>query len=183
MSLRLECAVEQYEEELRHRAGAEAMKKRPKQPEAIVLAYIDNYREHLFGHPALRDHAGQITAVVQRTNAPPEHFFGRSKQQLRRRLGHANVGRDLQQQPAQAALVPNLEHGDYVRILCGSIEHLAEAFARLDRVELASVKLTRDHRDSQLDRLVRQLLAQAPPPSAARLPQPTHRSNIHATPS
>jgi len=177
----IKATVEQYEQELRRRAGADAKKKRPTRPDAIVLQYLEDYRGRLFGHPALRDQDGLITAVVQRTNAPPEHFFGRSKQQLRRRLGHANVGRDLQQQPAQAALVPNLEHADYVRVLCGSIEHLAEAFAGLDRGELVSAKLVRDHRDSRLDRLVRQLLAQAPPPVAACLPQPAHRSNAHAT--
>ena len=36
------------------------------------------------------------------------HFFALSKEKLRRRLGHAHLSRDLEDQPAQAALAANL---------------------------------------------------------------------------
>jgi hypothetical protein len=180
----IQVAVDQYEDDLRRRAGTEANKKRPTKPEAVVLKYLERYRNHLFGHPAIRDDDGQIIAVVERTNNPAEHFFGRGKQLLRRRLGRANLARDLQQQPAQAALVANLRHSDYAQILCGSLENLPDAFARLDRAKVASVSLTRDHRDSRLHRLVGKLLDHSPPPDAALLPQPTDpQTTTHATES
>ncbi|MDE0127322.1 MAG: hypothetical protein OXN97_22380 [Bryobacterales bacterium] len=47
-------------------------------------------------------------------------------------MGRAHLGRDLEDQPAQAALTANLRHPDYVRILCGTLEKLPEAFAQLD---------------------------------------------------
>ena len=56
-------------------------------------------------------------AIVERTNNVIEHFFGDEKQRLRRRLGRANLGRDLEDQPAQTALAANLRHPDYVRVL------------------------------------------------------------------
>ena len=179
----IRAAVRQYEHDLRHRAGDEAKKKRPSTPEPIVLKYLDRYRDRLFGHPVIRDDDGHVIIVVERTNNPPEHFFGRSKQQLRRRLGRANLSRDLQQQPAQVALVANLRRPDYVRVLCGSIDNLPNAFSRLDRAEVAKVRLTRDHRDSRLHRLVQKLLNQAPPPKAASLPLPDRESTHHATES
>jgi hypothetical protein len=40
--------------------------------------------------------------------------------------------------PAEAALVRNLERDDYVAIVCGSLDRLAEAFAELDRNEQPS---------------------------------------------
>ena len=74
------------------------------QPEAVVLAYLDRYHDQLFGHPIARDAAGRAVAVVARTNNPAEQFFSQAKRKLRRRLGRAHLGRDMQDHPAQAAL-------------------------------------------------------------------------------
>lgn len=178
----IEMAVRHYEQDLRYRAGDEATKKRSSKPEAIVLRYLDRYREHLFGHPAIRDEQGRIVAVVERTNNSLEHLFGAEKQGLRRRIGRANLGRDLQQQPAQAMLVRNLRDPRYVQIVCGSLENLPAAFAGLDRAEVAKAKLTRDHRDTPLDRLVRRIMARTPELSeAGKLPVPRPRADAHAT--
>jgi len=168
----IEVAVQQYENDKHRRAGAEARKKRPSTPEAVVLKYLERYRNHLFGHPAIRDEDGNIIAVVERTNNPAEHLFGMDKQLLRRRLGRANLARDLQQQPAQVALVANLRRSDYIQILCGSLENLPDAFARLDRAEIAGVSLIRDHRDSHLHRLVTELLDRNPVPDPALFSPP-----------
>ena len=127
-------------------------------PEGIVLRYLTRYRGKLFGHPARRNADGEIIAVVPRTNNPAEHLFGRGKQGLRRRLGRANLGRDLQQQPAQVMLTQNLSDPAYVRVVCGSMEHLPAAFASLDPASLDEAVLVRDHRDSALVRRVRALL-------------------------
>jgi hypothetical protein len=97
-----------------------------------VAKYFNSHGVHLFGHPVIRDDDGTVIAVVERTNNAAEHFFGTEKQLLLRRLGRAGLGRDLEDQPAQAALVANLRHPDYVRILSGSIENLHAAFATLD---------------------------------------------------
>lgn len=179
--LDIQTAVRQYKADLRLRTGDEAKKKHPAQPEAIVLKYLESYRTNLFGHPAIYDSDAHIIAVVQRTNNPPEHWFGGRKQLLRRRLGRASLAHDLQQQPAQAAFVSNLSSPEYVRLLCGSLDNMARAFASLDRADLARTSLTRDHRDSALDKLVRQLLDRNPPPEGARLPPLSSGHGTHAT--
>ena len=98
-------------------------------------------------------------AIVERTDNVLEHFFGNEKQHLRRRLGRANLGRDLEDQPAQAALAANLRHPDYVRALCGSLDQLPVAFAELDEQALArATPLSRSNRDSKLQHRIRELL-------------------------
>ena len=151
-----------YHDEIRQRVTAsQAEKSNPcPTPEAIILAYLDRYRERLFGHPVARDHAGKIVAVVERTNNVAEHFFGADKQRLRRRLGRAHLGRDLEDQPAQAALVANLRHLDYVQIVCGTLEQLPRAFAELDREEIKeTTPLQRSNRDTGLIKRIRALVA------------------------
>jgi hypothetical protein len=86
----------------------------------------------------------------------PEHFFGAEKRKLRRRLGRAHLGRDLEDQPAQAALVANLQHPEYVRVLCGSLDNLPSAFAEFDEQALErTTPLSRNNRDSVLLRRLR----------------------------
>ena len=127
-------------------------------PEAIVLDYLDRYRDHLFGHPLVRDEEGRVVAVVERTNNPAEHFFSQAKRELRRRLGRAHLARDMQNQPAQVALTANLHDPDYVRILCGTLDQLPRAFADLVRPGQATARpaLDRYARNSALRRRVSQ---------------------------
>jgi len=128
-------------------------------PSAVIMKYLDRYGAHLFGHPTRRDEEGAIVAIVERTNNVPEHFFGEEKQHLRRRLGRAHLGRDLEDQPAQAALAANLRHPDYVRVLCGSLDHLPIAFAELDEQALEqATPLSRSNRDTKLQQRIRALL-------------------------
>ncbi len=145
-------ASETYQEELRQRLENSTQHNTTDifHPEGVILKYFDNYGKHLFGHPTQRDTQGNITAVVERTNNVPEHFFGAEKRKLRRRVGRAHLGRDLEDQPAQAALTANLMRPDYVRVVCGSLENLDAAFAALSEEELeqASV-LSRENRDSK----------------------------------
>ena len=150
----IEHAAKEYQGELRER-----ITNTNPSPATIILKYFERYGDHLFGHPALRDEDGAIVAVVERTDNVPEHFFGAQKQKLRRRVGRAHLGRDLEDQPAQVALVANLQHLDYVRVVCGSLENLAPAFAELDEEALdRATPLSRDHRDSALLRTVRRLV-------------------------
>ena len=155
----IEKAVDQHHAELRQQVEQDDGGRRAAaSPQAVVLDYLDRYRHLLFGHPVLRDEDGSVLAVVERTNNIAEHFFGDDKHGLRRRVGRAHLGRDLEQQPAQAAYVHNLRHPDYVRVLCGSLDNLPDAFAQLDAVGPVAVSLLRDNRDSQLMRRVRALL-------------------------
>lgn len=152
--------LEDYVAELRHRREANPHHDDKRVTEGIILGYLERERDHLFGHPVVRDEDGTALAVVPRTNNPPEYFFGVSKRLLRRRVGRANLGRDMQQQPPQAALALNLRFPDYVRVLCGSLGNLPTAFAKLDMDAVRNVTLQRDHRDSKLDRLIRALVKQ-----------------------
>ena len=123
------------------------------QPDSIVLRYLDRYGDGLTGHPVVRDQAGRAVAVVDRTNNVIEQSFAIAKQGLRRRLGRAQLGRDLEDQPAQAALAANLRHPDYVRILCGTLDQLPRAFAELDRHQhTRPPRLQRQNRDAELRR-------------------------------
>jgi hypothetical protein len=156
----IEAALREYRAELDERIASEQSKgARSTSPSTVIAKYLDRYRERLFGHPTRRDKEGKIVAIVERTNNVPEHFFGHEKQHLRRRLGRANLGRDLEDQPAQAALAANLRHPDYVRVLCGSLDHLPTAFAELDEQALAqATPLSRSNRDSKLQHRIRALL-------------------------
>ena len=85
---------------------------------------------NLWGHAiALPD--GNLK-LVARTNALLENFFGEMKHSERRRSGRKNLTQDLEHLPAEATLVYNLNHSDYVSIVCGSLEQLPEAFAQID---------------------------------------------------
>ncbi len=64
-------------------------------------------------------------------------------------------------QPAQVALVQNLLHPDYVQILCGSLDNLPVAFAKLNALSAsAPTKINRGNRWAGVFRCVRILLKQ-----------------------
>ncbi len=123
------------------------------QPAAIILQYLDRYADGLVGHPVVRDATGRAVAVVDRTNNVIEQSFAIAKQGHLGRLGRAQLGRELEDQPAQVALAANLLHPDYVRILCGTLDQLPAAFAELDRQVLVGPSpLQRSNRDAELCR-------------------------------
>jgi hypothetical protein len=153
-------AVEQYTSDIEKRVTAKKKAaKRSKNAAGIILGYLQQYYPFLFGHPLKLDEEGRVAAVVQRTNNVAEHFFGKEKQQLRRRVGRGQLGRDLDDQPAQVALVANLRNPEYVHHLVGTIEKLPEAFADLDNATLPErLTLNRASRNSRLHRKLREML-------------------------
>ena len=154
----IETEVVHYLDGLHEQVGDDSLTK-PTTPHAIILKYFNKYRDHLFGHPVIRNENGAVIAVVERTNNVDERFFGKEKQQLRRRLGRAHLGRDLEDQPAQAALAANLCHPDYIRILCGSLDNLHNEFADLDKQALdKATPLVRSNRDTALQKRIRVLI-------------------------
>ncbi|MCP4287607.1 MAG: hypothetical protein GY792_24735 [Gammaproteobacteria bacterium] len=154
-------------------------------PETIILNDLDRYINHLFGHPARLDEHGNIIAMVERTNNVAEHFFGADKQKLRRRLGRANLGRDLEDQPAQAALTSNLRHPDYVRLISGSLENLPATFAELDQEQYPDVSpLQRSNKDTKLRKRIGALVANEKLQRNNRISdQQTHPSEASVTES
>ena len=168
----IEAALRDYRAELAERIASSQSAGSPStSPSTVIVNYLDRYGERLFGHPTRRDEKGTIVAIVERTNNVPEHFFGHEKQHLRRRLGRANLGRDLEDQPAQAALAANLRHPDYVRVLCGSLDHLPTAFAELDEQALAQ---TTPCVDAGAAHLAYRVFV-APPAARPSMPSQGHR--------
>jgi hypothetical protein len=99
----------------------------------IILKHIDSHGANLWGHAIrLPQSAGGGVRLIARTNFLAENFFGQLKHDERRRSGRKNLTQDLEHLPAEAALIYNLEHADYVALVCGSLDRLAEAFAHLD---------------------------------------------------
>lgn len=105
----------------------------------LILEHIETHGETLWGHAIrLPESAGGGIRLVSMTNYLSEIFFRELKHDERRRSGRKNLGQDLEHLPAEAALVRNLEHHDYVTIVCGSLDGLAVAFAELDRQQRES---------------------------------------------
>ncbi|MCP4614419.1 MAG: DUF2924 domain-containing protein [Planctomycetes bacterium] len=156
-------AVEQYTGDIEGRITAKKKRsKRSKSAAGIIIGYLQQYYPFLFGHPVKLDENGIIVAITQRTNNVAEHFFGREKQQLRRRVGRGQLGRDLEDQPAQVALVSNLKNPEYVRCLVGSVDKLPDAFAQLDQETSTDLKpLNRENRNSQILRVLRKMLEES----------------------
>ena len=96
----------------------------------LVLAHIDRHAPTLWGHQVRLP--GGRTRLVDRTNNVLESAFHVLKHGERRRSGRKLLTQDLEQMPPGAMLAMNLTCADYVQILCGSIEQLPDAFAKLD---------------------------------------------------
>jgi hypothetical protein len=102
----------------------------------VILTHMNDHGKNLFGHAIrLPESAGGGVRLVARTNVLAENFFKMLKHDERRRSGRKNLGQDLEHLRAEAALVRNLEHEDYMRIVCGSLDKLPAAFAELDKLE------------------------------------------------
>jgi len=118
----------------------------------IILTHIDNHGKNLWGHAiCLPKDAGTDMRLVARTNFLPENFFKLLKHDERRRSGRKNLGQELEHMPAEAAIVRNLEHSDYVEILCGSLERLPAAFAELDETDRKRKLYAKSPRDNDDD--------------------------------
>jgi hypothetical protein len=99
----------------------------------IVLTHLQRHGQNLFGHVIrLPKSAGGKIRLVDRTNNILEGLFGDLKHGERRRSGRKVLTQDLEQLPPAAALAVNLKSSDYVAIVCGTLDQLPQAFARLD---------------------------------------------------
>jgi hypothetical protein len=99
----------------------------------LVLVHIQKHGRFLWGHAIRLPHkAGDGVRIVDRTNNIIEALFHALKHGERRRSGRKILTQDFETLSPSAALTTNLAHADYVSILCGSLDRLPEAFAKLD---------------------------------------------------
>ncbi|MCP4364024.1 MAG: hypothetical protein GY800_01815 [Planctomycetes bacterium] len=102
----------------------------------IIVKHMDEHGDNLWGHAIrLSEEAGGGVRLIDRTNWLLETFFKGMKHEERRRSGRKNLMKDLEHMPGDAPLVYNLQDPEYVRIICGALDKLHEAFAGLDRKE------------------------------------------------
>ena len=126
-------AVDALAASLRERRPQRGPAQDTRQAIDLVLRHLDTHGEHLWGHAIpLPPHAGGGVRLVDRTNNRSEGFFHALKHGERRRSGRKILTHDFESLPAGAALAKNLNHSDYVAIVCGSLDNLPRAFAKLD---------------------------------------------------
>jgi hypothetical protein len=126
--------VEKLTESLEARRPERGPAKDTRKAIDTMLGHIRKHGEHLWGHEIeLPAEAGGGMRLVDRTNNILEGFFDTMKHDERRRGGRKNLAQDLEDLPAGAPLAYNLRDPEYVEILCGSLDRLPGAFARLDR--------------------------------------------------
>ena len=120
----------------------------------IVLTHLQTHGRYLWGHAIrLAGKPNGSVRLVERTNNVIESQFHALKHGERRRSGRKVLTQDLETLPAAAALAANLIHPDYVSIVCGELDRLPEAFAKLDakagRKPKPPVSLMAEHADAQ----------------------------------
>lgn len=99
----------------------------------LVMEHLLEHHEYLWGHDiTLPADVGGGIRMVERTNNLLESFFRNMKHGERRRSGRKILTQDFERMPPEMALACNLNRPDYVGILCGSLDRLAEAFVELD---------------------------------------------------
>lgn len=114
----------------------------------IIRSHIQRHGKNLWGHAiTLPESAGGGIRLASRTNCLLENSFKHMKHGERRRSGRRILTKDLEFLPAGVAFTWNLKQNDYVKIVCGSLEHLPAAFAELDRKK----RIRRQKRMPQLD--------------------------------
>jgi hypothetical protein len=130
----IEADLDQWRKGLLERRPARGPAQDLRQAIDEIIAHLDRHGDSLWGHAiTLPAAAGGGVRLVDRTNQLMENGFRDFKHGERRRSGRKILSQDLECLPAEALLVDNLRHPDYVQILCGSLDQLPQAFAALDR--------------------------------------------------
>lgn len=108
----------------------------------IIVTHLDKYWEGLFGHCLERDGSDQHSMMVQRTNNMSERFFRYVKRFIRRITGKKKLNREVNALGDKTLLVFNLKTPSYVKLICGHLDNLGQAFADLS-VNGASIEPSR----------------------------------------
>ena len=126
-------AIDDLTDSLRQRRPERGPAKDARQAIDLVLAHLKRHGGFLWGHDIpIPDHLGGGIRLVDRTNNILEGFFHTMKHGERRRSGRKDLAQDFERLPPAAALAANLTRSDYVSLVCGSLDQLPRAFARLD---------------------------------------------------
>ena len=126
-------AVHSLTQSLRQRRSGSRTGKDLRAAIDIILTHIQSHGGYLWGHAIrLPKKSGGGLRLVDRTNNILESYFRTLKHGERRRSGRKILTQDFEHLPPAAALAANLNHADYVSILCGSLDRMPEAFAKLD---------------------------------------------------
>jgi len=99
----------------------------------LILHHLDKYWDGLFGHCLVLGDTEQRYLMVQRTNNMSEQFFRSVKRFIRRITGKKKLSREVNALRGQAFLIFNLKIPAYVKLVCGSLDNLAQAFAKLSQ--------------------------------------------------
>lgn len=126
-------AVHSLTQSLRRRRSGSRTGKDLRAAIDIILTHIQSHGGFLWGHAIrLPKKSGGGLRLVDRTNNILESYFRTLKHGERRRSGRKILTQDFEHLPPAAALAANLNHADYLSILCGSLDRMPEAFAKLD---------------------------------------------------
>lgn len=126
-------AVATLDASLRARRPARGPAKDTRHAIDLIVSHLDRHGPHLWGHAiTIPVKGGTRVRLVDRTNNILESFFHALKHGERRRSGRKILTQDFERLPPAAALAVNLTHADYVQIVCGSLDRLPAAFAKLD---------------------------------------------------
>ncbi|MFC1766760.1 hypothetical protein ACFL6U_32385 [Planctomycetota bacterium] len=99
----------------------------------LILQHLDKYWDGLFGHCLELGDPDHRYLMVQRTNNMSERFFRSVKRFLRRITGKKKLNREVNALTGQAFLIFNLKVPAYVKLICGNLDNLAQAFAELSQ--------------------------------------------------
>lgn len=125
--------VEQLVESLKNRRPERGPAQDTRNAIDLILRHVEDHGDYLWGHIiSLPMEQGGGIRLLERTNNLLEGFFKGMKHNERRRSGRKILTQDFESLPAEAALAYNLNYKDYVAIVCGSLEKLPEAFAKID---------------------------------------------------
>jgi hypothetical protein len=129
----IQSAVGKLTDSLRKQRPERGPAKDTRQAIDLILSHLDRHGPHLWGHAiTIPKRLGGGVRLVERTNNALESIFHTIKHGERRRSGRKFLTRDFEVLPPAATLAANLRDPDYVRIVSGSLDGLASAFAELD---------------------------------------------------
>jgi hypothetical protein len=108
----------------------------------IILKHLKEHEKYLWGHiMQIPKSVGGGVKIIDRTNNGLENFNGGIKRDERKRSGRKVLSKDFEDLPEGVPLIKNLKKSDYVEILCGSLENLPEAIAKINHEELVNKKV------------------------------------------
>ncbi len=106
-----------------------------------LLKQIAKFKDKLFADPIkVKTPAGDILVQPQRTNNIMEQFFRDVKRHCRKKNGQSSLSKTLKGMLADTALIKNLNHADYMKILLKGKSSLEERFSDID-IKLVRQKL------------------------------------------